>query len=334
MPKNSRAWSRTLPWLMVLGLLAPASVVVACGDDDAKVPAANEDGGAEGEGGTPTEGDSDAVAYAKTLCAYYEACNTNLYRGQLGGTQESCLELVLPVTQASLDSDGNEVTRTGLDRCLDAIGPTCDRPIEALEECTFKGAHPNGHACSFAGQCSSGSCFQEPGESCGVCTAIAGAGESCESAECAAGLMCSGLKKCAEPAGENASCGDSTPCRRLLVCAQGVCTARGTLGASCDPAVGCVDGLDCADDGSGSGPTTCRPTIFAALGAPCGRVLGSTRETRCEGGSCARAQPGDAEGTCVAFLEPGATCAGGGPECAVFSSCIEGKCVARDLGCE
>lgn len=315
-----------------------AGALVACGSDAPAIDGDGDGGSGDdgGVGGEDTE-DSPELFYAKGLCAFYEKCNPGSFRRSFFDSQDRCVELLLPQTKGALEAEGNEVERAELERCIEALGPTCDRSIDQVAECVFRGAKANGEGCSFAGQCASGSCQRAPTESCGKCAGTGQAGESCAEAECELGTLCSLDQKCAVPAEVGSVCSNAQPCKVLLDCVQGICTARTPVGGACNPSDAksplCGENLECVPSGAAGGPGTCQATVYAKLGEKCGRVAGGVREVACIGSSCVKPANGG-EGTCTAFLPPGASCAAGGAECAVFSQCLEGTCVAKNLACK
>ena len=134
--------------------------------------------------------------------------------------------------------------------CYTAVGSTCitQSPIACQEFAT--GGRKLGDPCADNTECkpvgfcaktgTTGDCMV------GTCKAYAGAGESCENAQCQAGLKCKDGKVCAVPPKAGEACSFDLACDASQYCSDTkVCTVRAAAGGACTTGIECPVGALC-----------------------------------------------------------------------------------------
>lgn len=297
-------------------------IVAACGSDRAPPS-------------YPRGAGADPETYAQAICGYLSRCNQqNIAR--LYGDVGACVTTQRALIARAFTARGNTLTQAQLEACTTKLGvPSCDAFLDQ-PECDFRGALPDGEACLYHSQCSSGTCFQVGASSCGKCAARTPAGGDCTAADCAFGLYCSTTSKCVEPIRtEGAACNDEDLlCGSSLFCVGGKCTRPLRENAACDdgqPGPPCDLDLVCLPTIDGSSAGTCQAVTLASIGERCGFDPEKHLLVDCRLSSCSAA----IGGTCTAFLAAGTACTLGGISCAVGLECIDGVCADPDVeGCK
>ena len=204
----------------------------------------------------------------------------------------------------------------------------CDGDYETTDpSCVLRGTLANGAACAYGTQCQTGSCVSAAPTECGVCTALAAAGEDCMHAACVPGTTCAATGTCKVYKKLDEECGTSTYCAPGLVCdAKGgavtKCVNLGSAGDDCSKNGFCVDGYSCVNG-------TCAVNPVVMVGQACGIDVATGQKTSCSNGYCVG---GDSavDGTCTAWVAAGGACddAGTTPlRCDDGLDCVDGKCV-------
>jgi hypothetical protein len=224
-----------------------------------------------------------------------------------------------------LNAAGSSLTPQVLDDCAKALsGVSCEDLLNRKPPAACRpkpGSLANGVACGIDNQCQGGYC-KTNGE-CGVCSARAAAGGSCEAnQDCDYGLDCAN-KVCVTAGGPGAICDTTHPCRADLSCAGGACATPLGPGAKC---------INLKHDCEPEKGYYCHPTNLvctavkqAKLGEACGALANNDYALCVSGSKCS-----GVGGTCMAPLADGATCALTGPGCQAPASCVDGLCKISD----
>lgn len=213
-------------------------------------------GQASSSGVPPTP--SGLSAYSQAACDFEKKCTPSTYGGTYAGDQD-CR------TAKERLAGPHGLQASAYDACAAKLRASdCHAREYDFVECHFNGPRATGTNCFYDGQCVSGRCVKnDPNDalSCGVCTERLVAGESCTSSfDCTDGLLCK--SKCQKPLDVGASCTlGGINCAPGLGCISGVCTARGTIGASCSNG-SCAGSLTCANG-------KCVEPTYAQIGQAC-----------------------------------------------------------------
>jgi hypothetical protein len=311
--------------------VAACALVAACGGTTAAGPA-----GTNGDAGM-SAAQQACADNAHQKCTRLQTCSATDVQIRYGsesaceaGETSSCL--------LTLAEPSNGKTIAHVEACTQALaGWGCTDYLysqnapQACQQAT--GPFANGTVCAVSGQCQTGFCAIAPGASCGTCTALPVAGESCaQLTSCGGQLTCtSDTKTCVAFAGKGAACGKGAPCGARLSCVgadattntQGTCQAAvETSGATCDPSQktgpGCDRNAGLVCNGVSK---TCQPVVLAAAGQPCGYV--NHQNTYCLAEGVCIGASGTTPGTCKAAGSEGAAC-----DTASGTTCIApGRCV-------
>jgi hypothetical protein len=279
-----------------------------------------------GTGTTVMVGDSlSCDDFASVLCAKSQACQPADFIYQVS-TPDLCRSRISAYCQSTmLVASGAGWTMGTLASCAKGwASMTCtqwydDPSYFPGPACKPPGKRANGMGCALDMQCSSYRCAT--GTSCGVCTAIAQSGQSCEvDIDCAAGLSCaSGTKLCVPFGGVGASCDDDHRCLNALSCDNGTCAMAVGAGQRCTSYSDCDDSKGLACNGSTNQCVAITPSTTT-----CGYTFsdGSVRQCR-DRGYCNN-------GTCMPSSGPGGHCdETNGPLCEFTLSCSSsGVCQA------
>lgn len=196
----------------------------------------------------------------------------------------------------------------GLTACASSISTVACTDILTLNlgpACTFAGTSKNGDACGYDAECESTHCALGTDQSCGKCAPPTQAGDSCSTAACGAGFVCSEV--------------DSK------------CYARGTakVGGACSRRSDC-DLQEPAGCNSLSGK--CLALDLSTNGKCAANSIVPTKFTVCPGGAiCSR---DDIAGQCSAIAADGEACAAKGPGCVAPARCVSGKCTLPSQNCQ
>ena len=250
-----------------------------------------------GGGGGPITIDQLPAREAAVLCDYAARCglDTTVQEGLLGSAGGDCTssftlyfansvfaQYQLAVARGTLTYDADQAGE-----CLAAFdGLACGSFAGTAPpacEATLVGHVTDGGACTFSQECSATSqCTGASGMTCGMCTHVPQAGESCATTACASALYCDGTH---------------------------TCVARLVAGSPCDPTMSmCAAG------------TTCMPAMIGGTTGTC--TVPAPNTTTCAGATCAAGQlcafesgmftcrPPRIDGTCNAQVFGGSDCAG------------------------
>jgi hypothetical protein len=285
----------------------------------------------------PTAGDFPA-GFARAVCEVQARC-----RNQARYLEQQCEEETAGLYSGDLDKAvgrGKAVfDPRQAQACIDGMrGRGCEpAPPEINQACerAVIGMIAQGQPCDWIFECAAGRC--EPAST-GACPAACAAGGS-EGAPCAgtpcdlrAGLRCIG-SVCSRLRAAGDSCKSSTDCAAGLFCsALERCAVRGSEQASCDIDEECGVGLFCDLSREGG---LCRKRFVQ--GEPC--TTGSPDAIRfaCGDGLVCRgfsfAKTGSIPGVCAPAGEPGATCVANAQltGCAEGLVCAGGSCADKTV---
>lgn len=322
------------------------------GGGSAGTGSATQDGGTSGAGGSGGSGGSGTIdappaiaelaeKIAGGICAALLDCvGPTKLTNMVGG--EDCTERVkveflngeFAYLQGSIDADRVVVTPTSVDACvagIEALG--CDietHSFPAACETALEGKVKLGDVCTIDTDCA-GTAFCNTDSCPSVCTALRGAGGSCNSDdECGDDLVCIGT--CQAPQKDGGACAGTTGkvCALGWNCWNGDSTTAGVChtnaetlvvaeGKTCEPgSTLCKEGLSCVWDGAAA--FHCEAKVGA--GEACRRGLPG----QCPSDHyCATSNPKDVtqQGTCE--LLPG-----NGKECAYPGVCAPGLVCVPD----
>jgi MYXO-CTERM domain-containing protein len=235
-------------------------------------------GEAQGDlGGIPA--DQAPTAIAETVCAKaYDCCTpTQLMGNDLAGTDEATCE------QKTHDAFANNLApvlasqaryRSAYDgaklgACLAFIRATNGHDLGTTNH--FSGipgcdafVQPRvalGGGCTYDWECQQGQCIKSAGQIDGLCKPLDAVGESCDSSQCAADLICDGQSKiCVAPLA------DGAPCTRGDLCSSSSCNASTDADAGATTMVcGPPDGGSCFySSGCSTGGRPPAGSLFAA----------------------------------------------------------------------
>jgi hypothetical protein len=278
------------------------------------------------------------AALSTAECAKLEGCSSVLMETRYGSVaicqtrlDESCTTaLAAPSTGNSAEQAAACAEAYPTWSCLDYLGN-----VNLPAACAQKpGSLPNGSACAFAAQCTTGFCALPPNAACGMCAPQPATGDSClDLSTCGQRLLCFAASKvCGTLGASGGSCSSDAPCGPHLSCigandtkgVLGKCEASaGLAGAACDPTL--VTGPGCDYDGDltcNAKSKVCEPLTISPGGGPCGAV--SDQFAACTAsGTCSTSVVG-ATGICRAAAADGQGCttAAGGPGCVPPARCI------------
>ncbi|MSP90939.1 MAG: hypothetical protein EXR79_03910 [Myxococcales bacterium] len=210
--------------------------------------------------------------------------------------------------------------------CYSAIGSMCLTQSPAACADFATGGRKLGDPCVDSTECKpAGFCDKAGvGGQCqvGKCTVYAKAGESCDTAKCAAGLTCKDGKVCAVPPKAGEACDMELSCDASQYCsAAKVCTVRVAAGGACKTGLECPSGAQCVSgtchtmdqlkalagvapsEGFSNPSTSCKldketnafvctlksATAYVGKGSPCvGALSGESSGSTASGGGAAR----------------------------------------------
>lgn len=286
--------------------------------------------GSGGSGGAPVSTEEACAAYSEAVCARYTECLSFL-RDLSYGDESVCVARYQIYCSAIGNAPGTSWTPEGLLSCASALSAsTCADFVKgtfrsSTAECLPPpGSLADGAPCIDAGQCVGGYCNNDEYDPCGVCSALAGEGEACNSfIDCKLGLTCDQATGACIPAGsEGDDCvAEQTPCEYPLVCHNGKCGFGAEPGEMCDQMLApcnATKGLFCD-------PTTatCKALLLVKEGAACGVINGDIYQCFASGGCDTAATPPQ----CFAPAEDGAACdLQAGINCMPPSICFHGSC--------
>jgi hypothetical protein len=270
---------------------------------------------------------SACQAFAGAFCARLGACSSQLLAA-VYGSEAVCTERL--ALSCQLGAGARDVPRSalGIAGCSQALAAaSCNALLEnALPAAcgNLPGARADGTPCGADAQCQSTRCALSPDAPCGVCRALAGAGEPCRVAsDCRASLICSSDGSCRAPAALGQICDATHPCSFPLSCAAGKCEMPLPAAASCS-----WDGDRC-DRSLGlwcGASRTCEPWRLARATESCG-LNGEVLSVCTAGALCSDAARG---GVCQGPLADGAACGPDTAPCLAPARCSAGRCAIHD----
>jgi hypothetical protein len=306
-----------------------------------------------GDTSTDMSGDMSGLPSVSEVCQMVFGARQSARLACSGVTQSFPLIVYDAATctrqQHAADAGYVTLDRAQVPPCLAAIqAASCDTlALGELPECKaiFVAQSAIGGACLDARDCKAGSTCQNT-QCPGTCTKLAGMGEAC-GIGCAPPLVCSSNTTCQPPAVDGASCLD-VDCAAGLWCNFNFgmkCEPRKPANSPCQTGTGaCQPPLAC----NGS---TCKPV--PKLGDACGGVNGKCSfglacddaTMKCvvwrdETGVCHAesecspdficTMPSGGNGTCVRWLESGATCDQTVYRCRPPTTCVAGTCTVTN----
>ena len=232
-------------------------------------------------------------------------------------------------------------------RCLKAVRTLAceDVSLDDNADCegTFVGKVMDSGSCYFDGDCALASYCTSTGAMCpgtcqprkaagvsasrdrecqdglyaydGRCLAYAAASSSCARVgaaaakqSCVNGYYCNASDICTARGTVNATCTAGDQCNPTLTCSNGTCQTPGALNATCNsmPFIPCQIDLRCDLPTPGT-PGTCQ--LLGAASAPCWLTSDCQTDLYCDG---ARLVPTPARGTCIAKKALSSACSGAG----------------------
>lgn len=275
---------------------------------------------------------------AQTSCAKRASCTGGDNIKRVFGTMDTCVGRTTLNCMQGLAAMNQGNTPALVESCatstpaLDCAAIFDDTPSGA---CAVTGPLPNGSACAFPGQCTSGYCGSTKNASCGACADPPVAGASCLDSICGQGQDCVASTLLCTPYGHLGDvCDGSTPCGYDFTCV-GSSAANGTPGTCQAPVA--VAGMPCGGTMPGcdtrmglycvgpAGAKTCLAATYVGDSLPCG-ALSATSYAVCLAGSCYTAT-GVASatdmGTCKADAADGVACDTTlGPGCLSPARCV------------
>ena len=279
-----------------------------------------------------TSANQGCTDFANARCAKQNSCNPSATIRDYGDLA-TCQLRETAACSNRLSATGSSATPSFDEGCSVAIPlETCpdfsdDNPSNAC--IAPPGGLADGSPCIANAQCKNGNCNLGPHTVCGSCGPPAQAGQSCETATCDRGLVCTGTPSvCVQLAALGQPCDKNTPCQVGGSCVGATGTTMGSCqaavaqaGMPCDPTRAMKAGCDAAQElFCNEMSMSCDMIQFAPTGAACGTVNGVTVE--CAGaGGC---YPANAKmGSCMAPAADGAACdTMVGPGCLSPAKCV------------
>ncbi|MBX3234480.1 MAG: hypothetical protein KIT84_44180 [Labilithrix sp.] len=280
------------------------------GDDD------DDDDDDDGKSSTSSSGGAVTPSdYATELCARFDRCSPGEVEAEWGDAKTCATNHekdIAPLRAAA--STG--MTAAALTACANKLKTEpCDKRIDQIAECEFKGKLAAGADCSNDVQCDTGSCiYANATATCGKCTALGAEGADCANADCARDLFCNAEDKCVKRIAAGGDCTQG-PCEGDLRCVGRKCTAPVAKDATCTEPASEEDEEPCAF-GSFCFGGTCKPypTPTAKAGEACSPTIG------CINGYC-----NFDTNKCAAYGVEGAKCEAPW-DCQRPLDCIDDKC--------
>jgi hypothetical protein len=351
-------FSLPVAWLAAIGSGCGASHRTEVQEDGGRIG----DGGAQDEGpdmppdaamGEPEGGPLDMTRVAADLamgvCGRYAACEP-FWLQTAYGQEGACETRLLPFYASILTAQGVLATLDQAEACASAKAAlSCEEYLSNTipPACQIAGSLPTGAACAHDWQCAGpqAHCKLASQASCGVCSTLGQAGESClNDADCASGLVCGSSSTCETPASSGKTCTSDADCEGMLTCLGSQCTAPEGEGSSCDDSMnyGGEDGCDAAF-GRISGLYcigTCVQAQIAQPGAACSYATPGDPQSKpnvlCANGQICDLGDAGRVGTCPNAVADGQSCVTvvGSPNCLPPAVCSGGTCRLRDgSGC-
>jgi len=191
---------------------------------------------------------TECDALAEASCTNLETCNKYIF-DVFVGNQTDCLFYFTQNCEDRLGKTGDQTSLAEYEACGEEfVNATCECTVG--EVCGFPttGTLNDGSDCSADVQCSSGECDGSGLETCGVCVALAGAGEDCSVLDCGPNLWCDNADMCVTQLDNGMTCAEGGECVsgicQDLVCSDplgvgDLCSGPGApMGAQCDFFIG------------------------------------------------------------------------------------------------
>jgi len=224
-----------------------------------------------------------ASTYAQAWCAKTASC--------LGATvgypdMATCLSRVALHMVDVMQAPGTSATPASETGCADAI-PASDCGAfydDAIPACApAAGSLPEGTACAYPEQCSTGTCAIAPQQTCGICAAPTQADGGCATtSQCQRPLTCEAPGTCGSLGSTGDTCANISSCTYPDGCTSGTCQPA-PVGTTCDATL-----QNCAfEEYCSSTTNTCQKDEWVGPDAPCGWLAGdNTVWTECTVGLC------------------------------------------------
>ena len=252
-------------------------------------------------------------AFARAVCQVQAKC-----RAEAGYLEQQCetdaASLYAPDLSKALAAGKSAFDPQQAQICLDGLRARgCERTAPEVDQAcerTVTGTVAQGVACSWVFECATGRCEPDgPGACPAKCGAVSAEGASCAAAPCdlRAGLRCIN-NVCAKLHAVDQKCSSSSDCAAGLFCdGLGKCALRAAAQASCDSGEQCAAGLFCDTAPNGG---LCRKQ--SGNGATCTAASADAIRFACEGGQICKgfkfAKTGATPGICAPLGEVGASC--------------------------
>ncbi len=300
--------------------------------------------------GGPLNVNRVAADLAMSVCGRYAACEP-FWLQTAYGEESACETRLQPLYASILTAQGVLATLDQAEACASAKSALgCEEYLSNTvpTACQIPGSSPVGAACAHDWQCAGpqAHCKLASQASCGVCGRLAQTSGAClNDADCASGLVCGSSSTCETPAPAGGACTSDADCVGTLTCVGSQCTVPAGDGASCDDSTnyGGEDGCDAAFDRI-SGLYcigTCVQTQIGQAGGTCSYATPadpqSNPNTVCANGQICDVGDAGRVGTCPSAVADGQSCTMviGSPSCLPPAVCSGGTCRLRDgSGCQ
>jgi hypothetical protein len=269
---------------------------------------------------------AEACIGVTAYCARLSTCAPLLLASKYGD-KTTCVARREQDCERELGAPGTDRTFTGEALCqyAFAFGDCAKVMTDQIPACQIQGSRDSGASCTYNSQCKSGNCYLTTDQACGTCADLVAAGGDCSRGNCGSGLICNSKNVCIVPGATGDACSADQPCdRTTYFCTPaGICAPmEETVGAACEPSVGCNlwKGFLCA-----SKTSTCVSVRLAGSGEQCGAISGEVV-------TCAANWSCPSTGTCPSFANDGEACgtAAGGIFCLAPARCVTGRCTLPD----
>ncbi|WP_394832878.1 hypothetical protein LVJ94_40890 [Pendulispora rubella] len=274
--------------------------------------------------------DQAATDAASAICDALQKCSPVVIQVAYGDVATCKTRQKLGVLPA-LSANGTSLTPSGLAACArDLQGASCDQVTSRNipESCRTKpGKLADGAACGSDQQCQNRLCRKEVSSSCGVCSKLGAAGDTCRiNEDCDFGLGCNN-GKCRAFQATSQTCNADQRCNPTTACKSGTCGTPAEAGQDCT-AVGLESECYAAKGLACGLSNKCIQVQFVAPGQACGVVGGNF--VSCAGGG--RCTAPTSQGTCAAPAADGSPCEDDvdGPGCVAPARCIGKVCKLDD----
>jgi hypothetical protein len=207
--------------------------------DNASSDAAVHMDPAEAGDSEPAESDGSCSGYARTYCAFLNACEPGTLSANFG-SECTCESNVERSCAKALSAPGTGFTPSYVASCGTELASNTEacksgpipRPVTTRHACALVGSRVGGAPCGLDAQCASGEC-RVVGSTCGRCaTSVTTAGTACgpgTEVKRAVGLTCGVRNVCVTVVGVGDACDHGS----TTACVDGAACVGPTSGATC-----------------------------------------------------------------------------------------------------